>query len=146
MQHQPPLHRQAKRFAAFRFKYSGAIFELIPSCHRFALNPETFAFAMRHRLGLNVGIGFDFNAKISTLLAKSKLAEIYLHNAIRDAIADTAAMGDADLVIREPNNLWIDPMGSGQVVPDLAWKRDGATCALDVHTCLLYTSPSPRDS
>ena len=43
-------------------------------------------------------------------------------------------MGDADLVIREPNDLWIDPMGSGQVVPDLAWKRDGATCALDVHT------------
>ena len=56
---------------------------------------------------------------------------------IRDAVASTAAMGDADIVIREPNQLWIDPMGSGAVVPDLAWKRDGTTYAL---------APSPSSS
>ena len=125
---------QSQRLAALRLKYSGAIFELIPSSYYFTLNSETFSFAIRHRLGLNVGIGFDYNTKVATLLAKSKLADFYLHNAIRDTIASTAAKGDVDIVIREPNQLWIDPLGSGAVVPDLAWKRDGMTYALDVHT------------
>ena len=71
---------------------------------------------------------------MAALFAKSKLADFYLHNAIRDTIASIAAKGDVDIVIREPNQLWIDPMGSGAVVPDLAWKRDGTTYALDVHT------------
>ena len=85
---------QAQRLAALRLKYSGAIFELIPSSYYFTLNSETFSFAIRHRLGLNVGIGFDYNTKVATLLAKSKLADFYLHNAIRDTIASTAAKGD----------------------------------------------------
>ena len=123
-----------QRLAALRLKYSGAIFELIPSSYYFTLSSETFSFALRHRLGLNVGVGLDYNSKVATLLAKSKLADFYLHNAIRDTIASTAAKGDVDIIIREPNQLWIDPLGSGAVVPDLAWKRDGMTYALDVHT------------
>ena len=71
---------QSQRLAALRFKYSGALFELIPSSNRFALSSETFAFAIRHRLGLNVGVGFDYNIKIADLYAKSKLADMYLHN------------------------------------------------------------------
>jgi hypothetical protein len=131
---------QSQRLAALRFKYSGALFELIPSSRRFVLNSETFAFALRHRLGLNVGIGFDYNAKIADLLAKSKLADMYLHNAIRDSIASSATLGDLDIVIREPNNLWIDPMGSGPAVPDLAWRRAGITSGLDIHAHAAITT------
>ena len=131
---------QSQRLAALRFKYSGALFELIPSSRRFVLNSETFAFALRHRLGLNVGIGFDYNAKIADLLAKSKLADMYLHNAIRNAIASSAALGDLDIVIREPNQLWVDPMGSGAAVPDLAWRRAGITSGLDVHAHATITT------
>ena len=62
------------RLAALRFKYAGALFELIPSSRRFALSSECFAFAIRHRLGLNMGVGFDYNTKIADLFAKSGLA------------------------------------------------------------------------
>ena len=34
-----------------------------------------------HCLGLNVGIGFDYNSKVAALLTKSKLADLYLNNA-----------------------------------------------------------------
>ena len=53
-------------------------------------------------------------------------------------MVQAAPLKNQDIVIREPNQLWIDPMGSGAVVPDLAWKHDGTTYALDVQRPLVY--------
>ena len=52
----------AQRLAALRSKYSNAVFDVIPSGHQFAISSDVFSFAIRHRLGLNLGIRAVFRA------------------------------------------------------------------------------------
>ena len=59
----------AQRLAALRSKYSNAVFDVIPSGHQFAISSDVFSFAIRHRLGLNLGIGNDYACPISDLTA-----------------------------------------------------------------------------
>ena len=54
-------------------------------------NLEAHPASLAEPLATNMGIGFDYNAKIADLYAKSKLADMYLHNATRDAIAKGTA-------------------------------------------------------
>ena len=123
----------SQRISALRLKFSNIIFDVIPSSHQFVLSSVVFSFAIRHRLGLNVGFGHDFNRTITDLFAKSKVFDLLLHNAIRDALVIAASLGGADFVCPEPNQLWIDPATRAVVVPDLAGRREGKTYGIDVH-------------
>ena len=123
----------SQRISALRLKFSNIIFDVIPSSHQFVLSSVAFSFAIRHRLGLNVGFGHDFNRTITDLFAKSKICDLLLHNAIRDTLVIAASLGGADFVCPEPNQLWIDPATRAAVVPDLAGRREGKTYGIDVH-------------
>ena len=62
------------------------------------MSSSPFTIRHRHRLGLNVGFGHDFNRSINELLSKSKICDMLLHNALRDALVIAARLGGADFV------------------------------------------------
>ena len=134
----------AQRLAALRSKYSNAVFDVIPSGNQFAIRSDVFSFAIRHRLGLNLGIGNDYARPISDLTAESKNCDFRLHNALRDTLVTAIKLGGADFAVPEPNKIWIDPMSSTVVVPDIGARRDGKTYGIDVHAhSAISSNPNP---
>ena len=71
---------------------------------------------------------------MADILSKFKPVEMDLHNMIRGILIMDAADCGAPYFLREPADIWFDPNGTGAVVTDLAWRRDGKTYGADVHT------------
>lgn len=70
--------------------------------------------------------------------------DLRLHNALRDTLVTAIKLGGADFAVPEPNKIWIDPMSSTVVVPDIGARRDGKTYGIDVHAhSAISSNPNP---